>query len=194
MKKIISILSIISLLIIFSCSKLDENIPQTNNVSSLKEVKVFAGKSKFNKSTSRLIENSAELVFDYNQEEISISTALTNDGNYIFDMDNDGLVDLQVQPIYNDYSQIYYLDEMGNKISRAQVDVQGTTAYITILEVYTNSTEKYGQLARKGKWRACFEGVAGSAEGIAGAVICNFGGPWCLAGYYSGIALGCLGA
>jgi len=40
-------------------------------------------------------------------------------------------------------------------------------------------------------WSNCFSHVSGTTAGIIGAVISNFGGPVGLAGYYSGIALGC---
>ena len=201
-KKTISIFSVVfllSLTFLFSCDRNDENNEkqlQINNISTLKATAKTSSKSIFNKTTAKIAENSATLIFDYNQEEIAIDAGVTNTGNYIFDMDADGTIDLQIEPITSDYSQIYYLDENGNRISKAHVDIQETTAIITILEVYTSPSVsgKYGALAKKGKWRQCFEGVAGSAEGIAGAVLCNFGGPWCLAGYYSGIALGCLGA
>lgn len=111
----------------------------------------------------------------------------------IFLMWRDREVDLQIIPVKSDYSEIIYVDGEGNKISRAKVELDGNNAYVTILEVYTPSA-KYGELAKKGKWTACFTGVAGSAAGIAGMVVCNFGGPWCVAGYYAGIAIGCLGA
>lgn len=40
-------------------------------------------------------------------------------------------------------------------------------------------------------WSSCFSYVSGTTAGIIGGVLSNFGGPWGVAGYYSGIALGC---
>ncbi|ALR29622.1 hypothetical protein ATE47_03360 [Chryseobacterium sp. IHB B 17019] len=135
--------------------------------------------------------STAELDFTHGENHVKVNSGLDAEGNYVFDMDGDRLIDLKVVPVTSDYSEIVYVDGEGNKISRAKVELDGTDAYVTILEVYSTSS-KYTQLTQKGKWRACFEGVAGSAEGIAGAVVCSFGGPWCYAGYYSGIAVGCL--
>lgn len=137
--------------------------------------------------------NTAELNYTHGEDKAIVKTGLETNGNYIFDVDGDREVDLTIIPAKPDYSEIYYVDSDGNKISKARFDLDGDNAYVTILEVYTASS-KYGQLAKKGKWTACFTGVAGSTAGIAGMVVCNFGGPWCVAGYYAGIAIGCLGA
>jgi hypothetical protein len=204
MKKISLIISAVFLSVLIfsslSCNRNDEINKkqkqekqvqiQTSNVSTLEKISKKTNKITLSNKTNKIISDIAVLTFNHNQKEVSINAGITNTGRYIFDMDNNGTIDLQVQPI--NHSLFYYLDEKGNKISKAQINIDGSTAYITIVEVYTSSSEKYGQLAKKGKWRRCFEQTAGSAEGIAGAVICNFGGPWCLAGYYSGIALGCL--
>lgn len=178
---------------------------KTNNVSILKSVDVSVGAknnykllSEDGNNYSDSVIKEARLNFEHNDKNISIETALTNNGNYIFDLNSDGNVDLQIEPIKRDYSEVYYLDGQGKKISKAKIEFEKNRAYINIIEVYNtdskiNQQGKYGEFTkRKGKWRTCFETVAGSAEGIIGAVACNFGGPWCLAGYYSGIALGCL--
>ena len=165
------------------------NLGSTENLTSLDAVNNIGNEDYFDGGFEPVA--TAELAFTHRENRVKVNSGLDANGNYIFDMDGDRLVDLQVVPVNSDFSEIIYVDGDGNKISRAKVELDGTNASVTILEVY-NASSKYTQLTQKGKWRACFEGVAGSAEGIAGAVVCSFGGPWCYAGYYSGIAVGCL--
>lgn len=162
---------------------------KTSNFSTLESINYTDIKPGFADTISPVIEN-ANLIFRYSKHKISVKSALLDNGNYIFDIDGDNKIDLQIQPINKDYSEVYYLDENGNKISKAKLSKEAGIAHITILEVY-KSDSKYGSLVEKGKWRQCFESVAGSAYGIAGSVACSFGGPWCVAGFYSGIAIGC---
>lgn len=159
-----------------------------SNVTTLESIK----ENEITSIGAMEVQKGAELFFNHNEKELSVLSGFTAEGNYVFDMDGDKIVDVQIVPVSEgDFTSVYYLDENGEKICKAKMDTVENTTYITIVEVY-NADSKFGQLSKKGRWRTCFEGVAGSAEGIAGAVICNFGGPWCLAGYYSGIALGCL--
>jgi hypothetical protein len=165
------------------------NLLSKDNITTLDAINNIGNEDYFDGSFS--VGSTAQLAFTHGEDRTKVNTGLDKNGNYIFDMDGDKAVDLQIVPLKSDYSEVIYVDGDGNKISRAKVELEGTNANVTILEVY-NPSSKFTQLTQKGKWRSCFQSVAGSAEGIAGSVVCAFGGPWCYAGYYSGIAVGCL--
>ena len=135
MKKISLIISAVFLSVLIFSSLSKQVQIQTSNVSTLEKISKKTNKITLSNKTNKIISDIAVLTFNHNQKEVSINAGITNTGRYIFDMDNNGTIDLQVQPI--NHSLFYYLDEKGNKISKAQINIDGSTAYITIVEVYS---------------------------------------------------------
>jgi hypothetical protein len=90
----------------------------TDNITSLYAVNNIGNGNYFDGSFSLV--NTAELAFTHNENKVKVNIGWDQNGNYIFDMDGDKAIDLQVVPVTSDYSEIIYLDEEGNKISKAK--------------------------------------------------------------------------
>ncbi|MXV39146.1 hypothetical protein GO491_10735 [Flavobacteriaceae bacterium Ap0902] len=157
----------------------------TDNISYLKSISTNYGENQ-RKSTKDL---ETIYVFEKEGKDVIVkSNQLEKDKNiYDLDLNNDGSIDFKIQPVRDDFSEVYYLDNKGKKLSKAKYVQDGNSFYIVITEVYNDDNSIY----RRGGWRDCFESVSSSAEGIAGMVVANFAGPEAVLGYYCGIAIGC---
>ncbi|HLR37005.1 MAG TPA: hypothetical protein VK084_03085 [Chitinophagaceae bacterium] len=131
-----------------------------------------------------------KVIFERNNKTAVVHIYLASNGHYLYDMNLDGKIDLQITPTSNEnYSTVYYLDRYGNRISKASLIP--TNNNINTIHIDTTFNKfKAQSIARS--WRDCFESTAGSAEAVAIGVASSFFGPEATAAFYAGIALGCL--
>ncbi|MGV4438525.1 hypothetical protein ACQ1PL_03350 [Ornithobacterium rhinotracheale] len=178
MKRKITKISIMLLLLNFSCGEKEDFLEKKNpNVDGFVLENVTQKAEGLNKAT-----------FSYDGREVDIFLTKEKNRDFSFDMDGDGSPDLKIEPIKEDYSEVYYLDGVGNKLSRAKISFENGVSTIEILEKYENKKDMYA----RGGWRSCFERSAGSAEGISATVMVSFMGPEAVAALYAGMAVGCL--
>lgn len=147
----------------------------------------------------------------------SMLVARLNNGDFAYDVDKNGIYDFGIHPVLSDFSEVIIFDNLNNLLGSAFLIINSKPNSVKsdcsmidkklnsinydntkIAEVYIKkfsqtSTEFFDDIlaAQKPTVRSCFESTCSSAEGIAGAVVANFFGPWAAATYYAGIWARC---
>ncbi|MEH0008365.1 MAG: hypothetical protein V6Z82_06545 [Flavobacteriales bacterium] len=110
-------------------------------------------------------------------------------GNYAYDLDLDGEVDFQVQPLSSDYKCVNYLDENGKIFGKGCIQISGNRARLRFEPVFS----KISNPRRKGEtWEDCFEMERSESWVQFVTVMCTVECPEVVLAVYSGIALDCL--
>lgn len=147
----------------------------------------------------------------------SMIVARINNGDFAYDVDKNGSYDFGIRPVVADFSEVIIFDNLNNLLGSAFLTINSKPISVksdySIIDKKINSInydntkiaqvyiEKFSQTsseifddilaAQKPTVRSCFESTCSSAEGIAGAVVANFFGPWAAATYYAGIWARC---
>ncbi|MEH0007535.1 MAG: hypothetical protein V6Z82_02300 [Flavobacteriales bacterium] len=128
-------------------------------------------------------------------------------GNYAYDLDLDGEVDFQVQPLSRDYKRVNYLDENGKIFGKGSIQISGNRARLrfepiaatisnpqppskgqaSLKEVPSSKKSKYES------WREEFQQQSGKPEVVAAVAVAAFAGPEGPAVVYACVAAYCLG-
>ena len=185
---------IATLLVFSSCKK--QNVTtfgKTNstnvNSDSTKQVAALTPVSLIYKTTIITLKDS------YGNHPIRITNY---NGVYLYDIDNDGIVDYQVVPktttdfskltcygtdgkLYGELSLNVNANNVGY-ISKIPVDLNPNTSQII---KYTDRSKSFFQ------WKTCVSDFTGSYWGIGIATLANFGGAWGGVVYAGGIGIGC---
>jgi|GEM_PF-5363166 len=77
-------------------------------------------------------------------------------GNYAYDLDRDGQIDFQIQPLSEDNMQAYYLDKKGKRFGKGAIESSGGQSYLRYKTVFP---EKNGSMDRHPgeTWGDCFK-------------------------------------
>jgi len=120
-----------------------------------------------------------------------------NNGVYLYDIDNDGIVDYQIIPkSATDFSKLQCFGVNGTLAGELALHLSGNTGYVSKIPTDFNATSPYlikyvDRTKSFSQWKNCCTDFTGSIYGILITTGAAFGGGWGAVAYAGGLGLGC---
>ncbi len=163
MKKVFLFCMIICVQNFISCTQDEKSLKDysgKNIVNNFRAKYVISGCRPLDIKSNVIVTNAGSIIssFSFKLSAYGRSKKIymykLSSGNYAYDLDRDGQIDFQIQPLSEDSTQAYYLDRNGKIFGKGSVEILGDQSYLR----YKTALPENGSTDRHPgeTWSDCF--------------------------------------